>query len=227
MTQLAPEEADRIAAARHGQRFLPNYDQASAEDISTFDDIATREEQAFAAATAGIDGAGTVYSNVRKATAAARAKADAFARIKDALPSDREELRRRAEAMDDGSRYYDQAITAAEVLGHEARRAAIPKPPKSSREYAQVSEELRMMLDSKLTKEHVLQLCKEERYAGLLAGDWGRAYFRSKGNGDYHDAVVALVTEGAGSKQSDAAKRLIAASRHADRNRLRAAGVKR
>ncbi len=223
-----PAELDRMAANRHSRRFVPETHPADAEAAADFDTIALKEEQAFVAATQRIDGAGAVVSSLAKARAAARAKAAAYAKIADALPSDRETLRQQADAMDDGAEHYRDATEAVARLEAGAAEAALPSPPKRS-EYAQVADELKMLLNGK-TREQVLDIATRPRYAGLMARDFGRAWCEANLDADIakatHAAIVAKVTGRAGSKSTLDAKRLIAASKLADTARLRAAGAK-
>lgn len=115
----------------------------------------------------------------------------------------------------------EDALTAAEVLDAELLAAAIPPVPSDA---ADAKEELKMLLGSKVAKADVLALAREERFAGLLAGSWGAAYFRSQGNGDMHAAVRRSIA-GKPGPQSAAARKAIAATRAAISHRMRAHGL--
>lgn len=170
---------------------------------------------------------------LRDADRATGAVTTAYQGVGEALPSDRADLRRRADdaAVVQGREAeaaWDRAIKAAERLAQAARDAAIPEPP-SRREYAQVADELRMLLNGK-TKEQVVDIATRPRYVGLMARDFGRAWCEANLDDDLakltHEAIVAKATNGASTKAVTAAKRAMAARKAADWNRLRAAGAK-
>lgn len=183
------------------------------------------EQRSMTEATTDSDAFRAFRSAIRDAAKETTDAAAAFDGIEGALPSDRSELRGRATnaARNAGVGHYGNAQAAIAVLEAEARIAALPPEPRG-RDRAAVVDELRMMLDSKLTKEHVLQLAAEDRYAGLLAGPWGNAYLRSKGNGGYHDAIVAAVLPNGWDAKVKAARQALAYSQSNNRRRLAKAG---
>lgn len=226
MPKTDPAETMRIAVQRHGNQHTPTSDPVSAEGVNEYEGIVAREQTAFAEATKGVEGASAVVAALERARSAAEAKAAAFEAVKDALPSDRATKRRQAEDMPDPD--YAQADAALAVLEREAARAALPKAP-SHREYAQVADELRMLLNGK-TREQVVDIATRPRYVGLMARDFGRAWCEANLDADLakltHEAIVAKATNGASTKAVTAAKRAMAARKAANWNRLRAAGAK-
>jgi hypothetical protein len=146
--------------------------------------------------------------------------------IGDRPPSDRKWARDRARERAIEHRRkavdaLDAAAGAVEVLHAELVSAAIPAVPADA---ADAKDELRMMLTSKAAKADVLALAKEERYAGLLAGSWGKAYLRSIGQGDLHDAVRRAIAGKAG-PQGVAARKAVVTARASISHRLRAHGL--
>ncbi|MBW3557115.1 MAG: hypothetical protein KY454_09315 [Actinobacteria bacterium] len=226
MPKTDPAELDRIAVQRHGNQHTPTPDPHSADEVDGYEAIVLREQNAYTEATKGIEGASAVVAALEKARSAAQAKAAAFEAVKDALPSDRAAKRQQAEDMPDPD--YSQADAALVVLEREASLAALPKPP-NHREYAQVADELRMLLNGK-TKEQVVDIATRPRYVGLMARDFGRAWCEANLDADLakltHEAIVAKATNGASTKAVTAAKRAMAARKAANWNRLRAAGAK-
>jgi hypothetical protein len=228
MPKTDPAELERIAANRHSRQFVPETHPADADATGDFDSIATKEEASFTASTKGIEPARDVTKHLAEARKAAQAKADAYAKVREVAPTDREHYRKIADELPDGSEHYRQAEEAAKGLTGAALEAALPPAP-NRREYPQIADELRMLLSGQ-TKDQVLDIATRPRYAGLMAREFGRAWCEANLNKDLaeatHAAIVARVTNGAGSSETTAAKRLIFASRHADHSRLRAAGAK-
>jgi hypothetical protein len=220
--------SEQIAVKRYSERFVPQVHPADAEASKEFDSIAMKEETSFAEATKGIEPARDVTKHLAEARKAAQAKADAYAKVRQVPPSDREHYRKIADDMADGSEFYRKAEDAVAVLGQEAGAAALPPAP-SRREYPQIADELRMLLNGK-TKDQVVDIATRPRYVGLMAREFGLAWCEANLDKDLaqatHEAIVAKATGGVGSQVSTAAKRVIFASRHADHSRLRAAGAK-
>lgn len=225
MPKTDPAELMRIGVQRHGNEHTPTPDPYSAEEVEGAEALVAREQTAFADATKGVEGASAVTAALERARSRAEAKAAAFEAVKDALPSDRAAKRRQAEEMPDPD--YAQADAALAVLEREAARAALPKPP-NHREYAQVADELRMLLNGK-TRDQVVEIATRPRYVGLMARDFGRAWCEANLDDDLatltHEAIVAKATNGASTKAVTAAKRAMAARKAANFNRLRAAGA--
>lgn len=228
MARTDPRDLDRIAANREGRRHTPEAQPAHAEAADQIADLPGRFLQ-----EAGAELSGDAKAVHRELSAALRDADRAtttitagYEGVGKALPSDRADLRKRADDTavvhgQEAEAAWDRAAKAAERLAQAARDAAIPEPP-SRREYAQVADELKMLIDG-AERQDILGLADNPRYAGLLAGTWGKAALRREVG--LHDAVVAHVTKGAGSKQAKAAKKAADAAMAVASQRLRAAGV--
>lgn len=221
-------EAEQIAIRRHSKRFLPN---AQPDHLESVKDLEPLARQFLAAAGKDLDGpAQAAYRTIKDALqAAAKAEAETAAKyeaVRNALPSDRETIRKRADehgttAADEA---YRRAETALAVLQAELTRASIPPVPKDA---ADAKDELKMLLTGSATKEEVVQIATEKRYAGLMAGSFGKAYLRSIGHPVPHEQIVKAVAAkyGKNSQRAIDAKKAIDAARAVGSHRRRAAGV--
>lgn len=227
-TYEAGSETDRQAIVRHSKRFLPD---AQPDHLESVKDLEPLARQFLAAAGKDLDGpAQSAYREVKDALqAAAKAEAETAAKydaVRNALPSDRETVRKRADehgttAADEA---YRRAETALAVLQAELTRASIPPVPKDA---ADAKDELKMLLSGSATKDEVIQIALEKRYAGLMAGSFGKAYLRSIGHSVPHEQIVKAVAAkyGKNSQRAIDAKKAIDAARAVGSHRRRAAGV--
>ncbi len=221
-------ELDQRAALRESRRHLPDADPRHAGVAQDLEPIVQRE---LSAATQGLSGpAADAAKTLRQALAEARKAEDgltsAYDVIGKALPSDRQELRKRADALSRGhTDAYAKAEAAAAVLEAELTLAAIPPVPDDA---ADAKDELRMLLEGKATREKVLEIAMESRYAGLMAGTFGKTWLRANGSPIPHDALrEAIAAKYGRGKQATAARKAIAAARAVGSHRLRASGVDR
>ena len=230
MATYTPEELDRQAAERHSERFTPPTPHpASVEALAEFDRIVEAERTSLSSAAFARK---IPTKDVTDALAQARANAkqveQAYAKVRQVPPSDRQHYREIADSLAerlDVAGYHKRAVAAVEALATKANEGAIPPKPQDS---ADAKEELRMMLDSRQTKDGIEKLATEERYAAIICGPWGRSYFRAKGQPpEYHAALVAHVAQhfgdGASTDLVTKARRFIAASSNTDIHRLQVA----
>lgn len=229
MSTFSPEELDRQAAGRHADRFVPQADPLAIKAAEGLEPLIVRE---LGIAAQGLPReARSALAAVRVALAEARTAENglsaAYGAVARANPSDREHLRRQADERGTWvvDAAYDKARAALVVLEADLAAAAIPPVPDDA---SDARDELRMLLEGKASKDQLLQIALEQRYAGLMAGAFGRAYLRSVGHSMPHDTLrKAIAAKYGKTTHSVATAKAIAASRAAGSHRLRAAGVTR